>query len=190
MKFIFQLFILLIFTVNLFAGDWHVDKNADNSVVFHSTTTLLDFDGTTKDIDGYIYWEGYKYFGEKNEFYFEVQLAGFHTGIGKRDRDMRDDVLETDKYPVASFKGHFDKVEQKGNTYNVQVSGEMSLHGQTKPMTINAAVVLEKGVMNIKCNFSIYLKDFNIDAPHLLAFIKVAQEIKLTLDFNLVEAKK
>jgi hypothetical protein len=39
--------------------------------------------------------------------------------------------------------------------------------------------------MNVVCNFSVFLKDYEIEAPTLLAFIKVAQEIKLELDFQL-----
>ena len=41
--------------------------------------------------------------------------------------------------------------------------------------------------MNVKCDFKILLKDFLIDAPELLAFIKVAQEIDITLDFTLIK---
>lgn len=190
MRFIFKLCILVIFAGSLFADDWQVDKSADNIVHFYSTTTLLDFEGSTSHIDGYAYWEGFKFFGENNEIYFEVQLATFSTGIGKRDRDMREDVLETDKYPLASFSGTFKEVKRAGNKFEVVVSGEMSLHGHTKEMEIAATVVLEKGIMNVKCDFSIFLKDYNIEAPNLLAFIQVAQEIKLSLDFNLVEIKK
>ena len=57
-------------------------------------------------------------------------------------------------------------------------------------MDINAIVTLVNDIMNVKCDFSIFLNDYDIDAPNLLAFIKVAQEIKLSLDFNLVEMKK
>lgn len=185
-----QLLVIFILSAHLYANDWQVDKSADNSVVFQSSTTLLDFEGTTDDIDGYIYWEGYKFFGDKNEFYFEVHPATFNTGIGKRDRDMREDVLETNKFPVASFSGQFIKVEQKGNIYNVVASGDFTLHGQTKKIDINAVITLVNGVLNVKCDFSILLDDYDIDAPNLLAFIKVAQEIKLSLDFNLVEMKK
>jgi YceI-like domain len=190
MKFSIKLSIFLLCAVHLFADDWQVDKSADNLVHFNSSTTLLDFEGTTSNIDGYAYWEGYKFFGDNNEIYFEVQLATFSTGIGKRDRDMREDVLETGRYPVASFSGTFKDVKQTGNKFDVVVSGEMSLHGHKKAMDVSAVVVLENGVMNVKSNFSIFLKDYNIDAPNLLAFIKVAQEIKIDLEFNLVEVKK
>jgi len=190
MRFLIKLYILLICAAGLSADDWQVDKSANNEVHFYSSTTLLDFEGVTSNIDGYIYWKGFKFFGEDNELYFEVQLATFNTGIGKRDRDMREDVLETDKYPVASFNGKFKEVKRSGNKFNVIVSGEMSLHGQKKQMDIDAVITLEKGVMNVTGDFTILLDDYNIEAPNLLAFIKVSQEIKISLDFNLVEVKK
>jgi len=190
MKATSKLLILFILTTTLFADDWQVDKSADNEVKFLSSTTLLDFEGTTDNIDGYIYWEGFKFFEKNNELYFEVQLATFNTGIGKRDRDMREDVLETGKFPVASFSGSFEEVKRTGNTFNVVVRGEMSLHGHSKEMDITAVIELKEGIMNVSSNFSIFLDDFNIEAPNLLAFIKVADEIKISLDFNLVEVKK
>lgn len=178
--------IVLLTGTPVYAEDWHVDKNAANLVKFHSETTLLDFEGETDNIDGYAFWEDEKEFDE-GDVYFEVQLAAFTTGIGKRDRDMREDVLETDKFPFASFSGHFNTVSRKGNTYEVASNGEISIHGHKKKMQIHATVVIENNKMNLKSNFKILLKDFDIDAPELLAFIKVAQEIDLMLDFNMVK---
>ncbi|KAA3612538.1 MAG: YceI family protein [Calditrichaeota bacterium] len=168
-----------------FAGDWQVDSKAKNSIVFNSSTTLLDFEGKTENIDGYIYWEGEKVFGEKNELYFEVQLNTFDTGNGKRDRDMRNDVLHTKSYPVVSFKGNFIKVENSGSHYKVIVKGQMDLHGKKQEMEIPGTIEMMESKMNLKSSFSIFLKDYNIEAPSLAAFIKVAEEIKLDLDFNL-----
>ena len=93
-------------------------KSDDNLVKFTSSTSLLDFDGITSNIDGYIYWEGDKIFGEKNEIYFEVDLNSVETGIGKRDRDMREDVLETDKYPKTWYKGKIIDVIEKSENSN------------------------------------------------------------------------
>lgn len=182
--------IFFLFTPLIYAGDWQVDKKAANLVKFHSETTLLDFEGQTNNIDGYIYWEGDEEFIDEGELHFEVQLATFTTGIGKRDRDMREDVLETDSFPVASFSGFFNTLSKSGKTYNVASNGEMSLHGHKKKMQIHATVVFENGKINVKSNFKIVLKDYSIDAPALLAFIKVAQEIDLMLDFNLIKAVK
>lgn len=189
MKFIFQTCLFLFIAVPALAGDWQVDKKADNSVVFHSTTTLLDFEGVTDKIDGYIFWDGKDPFSGKNEVYFEVALASFETGIGKRDSDMREDVLNTNKFPVSSFKGEFVKVTKSKSQYNLTVAGELDLHGIKKKMEIHGIITIKNGVMHVKSNFSIFLKDFKIEAPSLAAFIKVAEEIKLSLDFYLVEDK-
>ena len=186
--------ILLIgfLTSTTFADEWHVKKVESNIVKFTSSTTILDFDGTTSDIDGYIYWDGKEIFRGKNELYFEVDLNTVETGIGKRDRDMREDVLETDKWQTAYFKGSIIKAEKDEltNTYKVKVLGKMFIHGIEKEIEIPGNIKIENGIMTVITNFSIYLKDYKIKAPSLLAFIKVAEEIKLHLKFQLEKTKE
>ncbi len=182
-------YILLVFIIPAISNDWQVDKKADNKVTFYSSTSLLDFEGNTDKIDGYIYWKGDEVFGADNEIYFEVPLATFETGIGKRDSDMREDVLHTNTYPIASFKGNFKKVDKIGSDYQVIVKGEMSLHGIAKEVEIPGKISMSKDNMNVSCSFIILLQDYLIEAPSLVAFIKVAQEIKIELNFNLKEAQ-
>jgi len=52
-------------------------------------------------------------------------------------------------------------------------------------MKIPAIIKIQNGTMNVQTRFSAFLKDYNIEAPSLLAFIKVAEEIKLSLNFYL-----
>ena len=188
-----QLFLTMFFStvlvIQVFPSDWQVDKDADNQVLFKSTTTLLDFEGTTKNIDGYIYWEGDERLPEGSEFYFEVQPATFETGIGKRDSDMRSDVLETDDYPISNFKGRLNKVEKSGKEFKVVAKGLFELHGVEKEIEIPVNISFNGEKMNVETNFSILLKDYKIEAPSLMAFVKVAQEIKLSVKFSLKEVK-
>ncbi|MCH7827779.1 MAG: YceI family protein [Bacteroidetes bacterium] len=109
------------------------------------------------------------------------------TGNGKRDRDMREDVLETEKWPITYFKGSFIKVEKKDNQniYSVKILGKMFVHGVEKEIEIPGEIKIVDGVMTVESKFSIYLNDYDIEAPSLLAFIKVAEEIKLKLNFKL-----
>jgi polyisoprenoid-binding protein YceI len=172
----------------IFAEEWHVKKTEKNLVKFISSTSLLDFEGVTDKIDGYIYWKGEQLFGEENEIYFEVDLNSVETGVGKRDRDMREDVLETDKWPKTSYRGKINKVEKvsgKTNQYKVSAIGKMFLHGHEKTIPIKALIDISNDEMLVTCKFSVLLKDYEIEAPSLLAFIKVADEIKLHLNFNL-----
>ena len=82
-------------------AEWHVYKESKNLVKFTSEVVVLTFDGITDQIDGYIYWEGDSLFEKNTQLRFEVDLNSIETGIGKRDRDMRD-VLETEKWPRCS----------------------------------------------------------------------------------------
>ncbi len=187
-----KIFLLLLFVTTLtFADEWDVKKDGNNLVKFTSSTTVLDFDGTTNNIDGYIYWEGKEIFSGNNELYCEVDLNTVNTGIGKRDRDMREDVLETDKWPITYFKGNIVNIKQKGsqNNYTIIVKGKMFIHGVEKELEIPGDILIENGIMSVTSRFSVYLKDYNIEAPSLLAFIKVAQEIKLNLNFKLEKAR-
>ena len=96
---------LICSPVAVHGGEWHVDKKAEgNQVEFTSKVVAFTFTGTTDKIDGFIYWEGDSLFAAKDQLHFEVDLASFDTGIGKRDRDMRQ-VLDTDKWPKAVYKG-------------------------------------------------------------------------------------
>ena len=183
------LILLFILISNSFAKEWHVDKKADNSIIFHSSTTLLDFKGTTKNIDGFIYWEGDSLFAEKSEVHFEVSPATFNTGLGKRDSDMREDVLETDKFPLSSFTGKVTKTKRTKDEIQIEATGKLSLHGKEKPLTIKAVLKQTKDKITVKSNFSVFLKDYNIDAPSLMAFVKVAQEIKIEVMFDMLKVK-
>ena len=180
--------ILILFSTIITAEEWHVKKSENNLVKFISSTTVLDFEGVTDKIDGYIYWKGEEIFGLENEIYFEVDLNSVETGIGKRDRDMREDVLETDKWPKTSYRGKINKVEKmndNNNQYKVSALGKMFLHGREKTIPIEALINMTNDEMTVNCDFSVMLKDYEIEAPSLLAFIKVADEIKLNLNFTL-----
>lgn len=182
---------MLLSISSLFATEeWQVVAEKRNNVTFLSKTPLLDFEGKTSAIDGYLYWEGNEPFGGENELYFEVDLNSVSTGIGKRDRDMRDDVLETSKWPTTYFKGTITKarsLNEDNTRYQVTSTGTMFIHGVEKELTIEAEIAIDGSRMQVTSAFSVYLKDYNVEAPGLVAFIKVAEEIKLSLSFFLTK---
>ncbi|MEE9431561.1 MAG: YceI family protein [Melioribacteraceae bacterium] len=183
--------LLLASSIQIFAEEWNVKKSNSNMVKFISSTTVLDFEGVTSNIDGYLYWEGEKMFSGNNELYFEVDINSIETGSGKRDRDMREDVLETDKWQTTYFKGKIissNSIEK--NKYEIKAVGKMFIHGIENEKEIDAELFFNEGILNVKTNFSVLLKDYKIKAPSLLAFIKVAEEIKLNLNFILEKSEE
>ena len=172
----------------LLAGEWQVDKSADNRVVFTSEVVVLTFDGVTNQIDGFLYWEGDSLFEKNSQFHFEVDLNSIETGIGKRDRDMRD-VLETNKWPLTYFEGtvvSHKQVNDQPPTYEVTAKGQYFVHGIEQEREIPVTItLLNDGRMHVTGQFSVLLSDHQIKAPSLAAFVKVSDEIKVKVDFYL-----
>ncbi len=180
--------LLLCSPLAVHGGEWHVDKKAaGNQVAFTSKVVALTFTGTTDKIDGFVYWDGDSLFAPQGQLHFEVDLASFDTGIGKRDRDMRQ-VLDTDKWPKAVYQGQIAQhtaVDSTVAAYRVKTKGILSLHGVDRPLEVPGTVVVAEGRSNIEAAFTIKLADYNIEAPSLAAFVKVSQEIAIEVSFYL-----
>jgi polyisoprenoid-binding protein YceI len=92
-------FLLFLFQFGYcISAEYHVDRKGQNLVKFISDAPLDNFEGTTDNVDGYIVWDGDNPVNN-SEFHFEAELSTLDTGIGLRNRHMRENYLETDKYP-------------------------------------------------------------------------------------------
>ncbi len=62
-----------------------------------------------------------------------IDVTSVDTGVAQRDTHLRStDFFDTAKYPMATFKST--KVVRMGDTY--EVTGELTMHGVTKPVTL------------------------------------------------------
>lgn len=179
--------IALLFAINLnvYSIEYNVDtKNKSNLVKFISSAPVEDFEGVTNKIDGYILPEDANNLYNA-EVYFEVDLNSVDTGIGLRNRHMREDYLHTDKHPFTTFKGKITEVKKINDTdYDVRVSGDIGIHGISKPLVTRGVIKFIKNGININTKFSVKLTDHKIEVPQVM-FLKISEEIRLELDFNL-----
>ncbi|MFZ1290331.1 MAG: YceI family protein [Melioribacteraceae bacterium] len=186
-KIILYLFISFVSIINLVASEFHVKKTEKNSVKFISDAPIENFEGVTNNIDGYLYYE--IELTNNSQLHFEVDLRTLDTGIGLRNRHMRENYLETDEYPMAAFSGKIVKAEKLSeNKYKVNVSGEMNIHGVNKKQNIDGTVEFIDDEIKITTNFIVKLTDHKIDVPSLM-FMKIDENMDLQLSFNLEKAK-
>ena len=120
------LIILLLFSsINILAQEFHVDQSKENVVKFISDAPLESFEGVTDNIDGYMYLKSIDDLND-NQIYFEVDLTTIDTGIDLRNRHMRDNYLETDKYRFTFYEGRITEISNANeNSYNVKTSGKL-----------------------------------------------------------------
>ena len=168
---------------------YQVALESDRLVRFTSSTAIDEFEGTTERLDGLVLLNTEELTdrtgGAESEIYFEVDLASLDTGIGMRDRQMRNSYLEVDRYPYAAFGGTIEQVVSlPGKMFQVTTQGILGIHGveQERALTCNLAKVNEG--YRVNCSFSVFLSDHDIEIPKLM-FLKLNNEIRMELNFIL-----
>lgn len=180
---LFLIVVLLSAYSYSFSAEYHVDKSQKNLVRFISETPVENFDGKTDKIDGYFIAESIEKL-KGSELYFETQVGTFETGIGLRNRHMREDYLHTEKYPLSHFKGNITDSKMISETeYDVTAKGKLFLHGVTKDITINGKIYKLKDGFKIKSDFVVKLTDYKIKVPKFM-FVRISEDIQLQLDFS------
>ncbi|MCK5455129.1 MAG: YceI family protein [Calditrichia bacterium] len=180
---LYRIFVICLILASLgLTGEYQVDKEQENLVKFISDAPMEDFEGVSEKIDGYIFWEGDDLL-KKSEMYFEVDLNSLDTGIGLRNRHMRDNYLETDQFPFTHFTGKLTNAEMvKEGEYSVTAEGTMFIHGIEKPMTVDATMQATENGYRIQAKFITVLSDFNVEIPQLM-FFKIDENMRLELDY-------
>ena len=120
---------------------------------------------------------------------FYLDLSTLDTGIKLRDRQMRENFLETDTFPFAEFFGtlYTDFDPSISDTQFVFVRGNFTIHGVTKEMdtagTIHRAA---HDKIAVSASWMLKLSDFNIEVPSLL-FYRLNEEIRLEINAELTQ---
>jgi polyisoprenoid-binding protein YceI len=123
---------------------------------------------------------------------FEVDVTKLKSDQGRRDNAIRTRGLQTDQFPTATFvlKTPIDVPQPAldGGRATVQAAGDLTLHGQTKSVTIPLEVQLNDGRVEVDGDYTFPFSDFGMEPPSIGGFVTVEDEG--TLEFTLVLAKR
>jgi polyisoprenoid-binding protein YceI len=100
------------------------------------------------------------------------------------EHDMREKVLETNRFPEITFKGTaVSAIKAANGIYDVKIMGTLSLHGVSHEIPLNAQVSLEENRLTAKGVFLVKQTDYQIKPISVGGgAIKVKNEVKLTFD--------
>jgi len=101
------------------------------------------------------------------------------------ERTMRQEVLETAKYPEIIFRSTSVAVSRLGEgRYRARVMGELTLHGVTQTnLWINGAVFVGVDSMRLKGECSLRQSDYRIKRVSVAAgTLKIKNELKCSFD--------
>jgi polyisoprenoid-binding protein YceI len=120
-----------------------------------------------------------------------IALSSLNTGVPALDEHLRsEDFFEVAKFPTASFRST--KVEQGAGKDRLKVTGELNLHGITRPVTLDVTVLkiganprTQLPTVGFEATTTLKRSDFGLGA-----FVpQVSDEIKLQISSQGVEAK-
>ncbi|MFN8250003.1 MAG: YceI family protein [Ferruginibacter sp.] len=120
---------------------------------------------------------------------FEVVIKNFSfSNPMMQDHFNSEGWMNSDKYPTATFKGTITDIASvnfaKDGVYNVNLEGNLTLHGETKPLKTKAVITVGSKTITAKSTFTIKLEDYKVEGKAIAAG-KVAKEptISVSADF-------
>lgn len=128
---------LLALSATTFAQTWNVDKAHSRLSYSISHLGISESEGNFKTFDA-------KITSAKEDFSDAVLEVTADVNSINTDNEMRDkhlkgaDFFDAEKYPSISFKSTSFK---KASGKNYKVTGDLTFHGVTKPVTLNAVLV-------------------------------------------------
>ncbi len=179
-----MLLLMLAFAATALAAEVkYVIEPAESAIIFESKAPLESFEGKTSAVSGHFTINPEALPGPV-DLEIQVQLASFDTGVGKRNRHMRENHFETGKFPVATFVAEaVTRAEPSsldtGRTTRLTLRGTLDLHGVRRPMSCDIQIETTRaGTLRIQGEFPVSLKEHAIKRPKFLV-MKLADEQKV-----------
>jgi len=121
-----------------------------------------------------------------------VLIQGFQFEKSLMKEHFNENYMESAKYPKAVFKGKIDNLSSinlsKDGTYDVTVTGQLEIHGVSKPVTAHGTITTKKGaVVSANSKLTVALADYNIEIPKLVGDnISKTVDITIQADYQLL----
>ena len=123
-------------------------------------------------------------------FVLRIPITSFEFPNQLMQEHFNENYLESDKFPVATFKGKLNRTFEMGKITNTsfEAQGELMIHGIVQERTIVVDISDEKKGVKVQGKFEVALEDHDIEIPSLL-FQKIAEIIAVDIEIHLTELK-
>src|SRR5712691_3054034 len=162
---------------------YQIAPGSKNVVEFHAEDTYDSFDGRTNKVTGAITADPSHPSAATVEV--SVDMASLDTANSLRNREMRELYLDTKEHPTAKFKSVSviapDAIGPN-QPADIKVTGDFTLHGVSRRMTIPVRVVLiPDGRVHATSTFTVHMPDFGISVPKNI-LVTVDDNVPVRLD--------
>jgi polyisoprenoid-binding protein YceI len=108
----------------------------------------------------------------------DVDVASIATDSSNRDDYFRGTAMQVNQYPTATFtltQPIEAAVPSDGEVAKVEATGELTMHGVTKTVTVPLQAALSGDGVQVSGSIPVTFSDYGVDAPSL-GFVKVEDQ--------------
>ncbi|OEK04511.1 YceI family protein [Roseivirga misakiensis] len=124
---------------------------------------------------------------DKGEVAVDMLMKGFEFEKKLMQEHFNENYMESGKYPKSTFKGKFEVPDGLKNmvdgAYEVDVTGEISIHGVKKPLSTKATLTVANSQLSGELIFNVRVKDHEISIPKVVVR-NIAEVVEVTASFN------
>jgi polyisoprenoid-binding protein YceI len=116
-----------------------------------------------------------------------VDVSGFTSDSGRRDRAIQDRFLQSAQFPSVIFtptviEGLPERIDP-GVEYPITLRGDLTIRDTTKPAAFDARVTWHNDALTGQALTTILMSDYGFGPISILNMLETQDEVKITLDF-------
>ena len=187
MKKLILLAVLTLVAAPLFAADVFTIDKGHSSAMFRVRHMMANFTGRFTDFDAQINLNRDN--PSASSVAFDIKAASIDTDNENRDKHLRSaDFFDVEKYPLISFRSTAIKASGKKDVYDV--TGDLTMHGVTKRITIPVEVLGSVKTPNgekagFETQFTINRKDYGIVWNRVMdSGAVLGEDVKVTINIE------
>ena len=170
--------LVLMISVTLSAQERLLTRNG--SISFYSKAPLENIEAHTQTVASVLD-------KKTGQVEFMVLIKSFAFEKALMQEHFNENYLESDKFPKSTFKGRIDDLSKidfnKEGKYAATVTGQLTIHGETKTITMPVTFSVQKEGVGAAAELSIALADFKISIPALVKD-KISKTVKIAVNLK------
>jgi hypothetical protein len=172
----FLLFVFVVFSLNCLAQNMYSVSKGD--VSFYSKAPIENIEAHNKQPGSMIN-------ATTRDIAVIIPIRNFQFAKELMQEHFNEKYLESEKFPMASFKGVIQQEIDfsRDSVYDVTAKGTITIHGVEKEIVLNGKLTVKGSELSLDSQFKVALKDFNITVPKLL-FENIAEVVDVNLSLT------
>jgi polyisoprenoid-binding protein YceI len=172
----FGIILTLMLTIQLVSAQKLVSK--DSHIWFSASTPLEDIEAQNNQAVSILD-------PTTGALAFNLLVKSFEFKVKLMQEHFNENYMESDKYPKSTFNGKITNNSSinynKDGIYPAEVSGDLTIHNVTKPMTTKGTIEVKNGIVAAKAGFIVKPSDYQITIPSVVEN-KIAKEVEVIIE--------